>query len=315
MENQNFQNQSSTIIQKKRGRPRKNFLEINKNNEKKRIQTDLSQEREIILHLPISLNQNKKVSSDSDKNKFTAKDSEDDFPKSTILTISENITEQDDDNLDNTDISELLDQLKNKDRIIKKLREEISIYKANTTDYNTTAIKENKYIPMNINLIDNNTGKSLIVDKTNLSCWWCTYSFDSMPCFIPERFDNDKYYVFGCFCTFNCAASYNLNMGDYKINDRYSLIKKLYQYLYDTDDEIIIAPTKEVLEKFGGPLSIIDYRKNFKYCNKEYKLLMPPMVPIIPYIEERNKEKSIINKNDTNKYDKKTNNSTIFSYL
>lgn len=320
MENsQNIQNQSSVIIQKKRGRPRKNFLEFSKNTDKKKIQTDLSQQREIILHLPIGMKQNtnnnektKKSTSDSDKNKFTAKDSEEEFPKSTVLTISDNITNSDEEDVDSKDMHDLIEQLKNKERVIKKLKEELSIYKSNISENNTTAIRENKYFPINVNLIDNNTGKTLISEKTNLACWWCTYNFDSPPCFIPERYDNEKYYVFGCFCTFNCAVSYNLNMGDYKIYDRYSLIKKLYHYIHASDDEILIAPSREVLEKFGGPLTITEFRKNFKHCNKEYKLLMPPMIPIVPFVEEKNRERSVINKNDTNRYDKKTNNFTIF---
>ena len=298
---------------KKRGRPRKNFTDITKTQDKKKIQTDLSQQREIILHLPITMkSSSKKSSSDSDKNKFTIKDSEEDLLKSAILTISDNISNSEEEGSNNEDIQDLIEQLKNKDRMIKKLRDEISMYKSSFSENYTTGIKENKYYPMNINFIDNTNGKTIISEQTNLACWWCTYNFDNIPCFIPERYDNDKYYVFGCFCTFNCAVSYNLNMGDYKIYDRYSLIKKLYHNIYNCDDEITMAPPREVLEKFGGPLTINEFRKNFKCCNKEYKMLMPPMIPIIPFIEERSRERSVINKNDTNKYDKRTSHITIF---
>lgn len=306
-------NIESNIIPKKRGRPRKIFIDGSKNSDKKKIHTDLSQQREIILHLPITMKStNKKMSSDSDKNKFTIKDSDEETVKSTVLSISDNMSNTEDDDSHDKDIHDLVEQLKNKERIIKKLKDELSTFRSSFSDNNTSAIKENKYFPMNVNFIDNTSGKTIVSEKTDVACWWCTCGFDTAPCFIPERYDNDKYYVFGCFCTFNCAVSYNLNMGDYKIYDRYSLIKKLYQCIFSTDDDIIMAPSKEVLDKYGGPLTINEFRKNFKLCNKEYKMLMPPMVPIIPFVEERNRERTIINKNDTNKYERKTSNFTIF---
>ncbi|ARF09343.1 hypothetical protein Catovirus_2_292 [Catovirus CTV1] len=319
-ESQDIQNQNNITTQKKRGRPRKNLLENNKNTEKKKIQTDLSQQREIILHLPIQMKQvsnesNKKSTSESEKNDTTLviKNADENVNNNTILTISDNIENCYESDNDNENVDELLEQLKTKEKIIKKLRDELCMYKQNASDnFTMTATREHKYIPIDVKLVDNNSGKTIIAEKTNIVCWWCTYNFDSIPCFIPEKHDNDKYYVFGCFCTLNCAVSYNLNMGDYKIYDRYSLIKKMYQNMYDINEEILIAPSREVLEKFGGPLTITEFRKNFKHCNKEYKLLMPPMIPSIPYVEERNREKSIINKNDTNRYDKKTKNVTIF---
>ena len=42
--------------------------------------------------------------------------------------------------------------------------------------------------------------------------------------------------VFGCFCSYNCAAAYNLNMNDYNIWNRYSLLKKMYEPFFDDLD-------------------------------------------------------------------------------
>lgn len=321
MNNMQNDNQNNTQIKRGRGRPKMD-KNIPKQNEKKKSHNNFIQQRELILHLPISMKSStpsNKKSSDSDKNNFTAKNSED---INTALPVSDNISESDkydSDNLnlqelnfspsDNYNLQELMEQLNNKDKIIKKMREELSLYK---TSSENNDIKENKYYPLDLQFIDNANGNIIPSDKSDLTCWWCTEKFDTVPCFIPEKFNNNKYYVFGCFCSYNCAMSYNLSMGDYKMHDRYSLIKKLYQYLYGENENLIMAPPKEVLNKYGGPLTIEEYRKNFISCNKEYKLLMPPLVPVIPYIEEKFKERTVINKNDTNKYGNKSNNFTIF---
>ena len=52
--------------------------------------------------------------------------------------------------------------------------------------------------------------KGIWPEATNIKCWWCTLSFDDVPCFIPKKMRNGKYHVFGCFCSFNSAMAYNL---------------------------------------------------------------------------------------------------------
>ena len=56
-------------------------------------------------------------------------------------------------------------------------------------------------------------------------------------------------------------------MNDYKINDRYSLIKKIYEELHSNDSgklkELKLAPPKEILKKYGGSIDIEEYRKCF----------------------------------------------------
>jgi hypothetical protein len=139
---------------------------------------------------------------------------------------------------------------------------------------------------MDIDLISVKDGKSLVVDKTDIACWWCTCNFNTPPCFIPEKVVENTYHVFGCFCSFNCAAAYNVSIDDYKVWDRYSLIKKLYNNIYNNNNEILVAPPRESLNKFGGPLTIEQFRRNNQIVKKKYRMIMPPMVSIVPYIEE-----------------------------
>jgi hypothetical protein len=217
----------------------------------------------------------------------------------TMLTLS------DDEELnDNKNYYDIIQELHEKDKIIRQLKDELLEYgNALTEMHNTIGEKENCIVNMKIPIVDFRDGKQIIPAKTDICCWWCTYTFDSVPVYIPELYNNSTYYVFGCFCSFNCANAYNLNLNDYKVKERYSLLVNLAISVYkkNVEQDIFIAPQREILEKYGGPLSITEYRKNFKTCTKEYRLILPPMASIIPIIEILTRDKLIF-KQDVNKF-------------
>jgi len=55
------------------------------------------------------------------------------------------------------------------------------------------------------------------------------------------------------------------------------------------------APPKEILEDFGGDMSIETFRRTFFMMNKEYLVFVPPIKPINMIIEERNLESTDAN--------------------
>ena len=308
----NYDNKIKIDSQKKRGRPRKNlYLDktVTKSSERKEI---TNEEKDIILHLPVFLPKgsvnSKKVekksdvsdvsdSEESDSDIKSNDSSDSDEKNETVLSVSENNSSDDSsssESEESIDYKKLykkeLDENKKKEMIIKSLKEDKSKNSSNIFD--SEIQKDLKVRPINLNLVDNNTNKLLETKKTDICCWWCTYQFDTDPCFIPEKYYNEKYYVFGCFCSFNCAASYNLNINDYKVMERYALLKKLYNINLDKKSKL--APPKEVLTKYGGIVSIENYRKNFVTCDKEYRINLPPLVAIHHIIEE-----ITIEKNDT----------------
>ncbi len=294
-ENNNDYNKIKIDSQKKRGRPKKNlFLDKStKSSEKKEITND---EKDIILHLPVFMPKNNKKHVET-KNNSDYESESDNKNDDTMLSVSDS---------DESDISETdesisqykklykkeLEENKKKDLIIKNLREN----KNNSNIFDSDIQKDLSTHVINLNLIDNNTNKPIEQKKNDIHCWWCTYSFENTPCFIPEKYYLDKYYVFGCFCSFNCAASYNLNLNDYKIMERYALLKKLYNV--NNNDNYKLSPPKEILKKYGGIISIEDYRKNFITCDKEFRLNLPPLVALHHIIEEITIEK---NENKDNK--------------
>jgi hypothetical protein len=142
-------------------------------------------------------------------------------------------------------------------------------------------------IQLKVPIIKIKNNEIIVDNPTNIVCWWCTHKFDTIPCFLPEDFTDGKFYVLGCFCSFNCAVAYNFSLNDYKVWDRYSLLNKMYYIINGKHEHITMSPPREILEKFGGTISIEEFRKSLVSCTKEYRLVLPPMIPIIPFIEER----------------------------
>lgn len=193
------------ISKSKRGRPRKNN-NLNKTEITKML---INKQDEIVLFLPIPLNDN--------NNNITLSNKTDKF-----------INEQ-----DNIIIEQPINQ-KNIDKI--------------------------EIININNNLHN----------EINISCWWCTYEIEKNNYYhIPDRYDDLTYYVYGYFCSPNCAMAFNLDEDDYKSTIRNALIEKLYEHnLRPADDW-------KLLQKFGGNMLIEDFRKNFNNnkSSKKIKLI------------------------------------------
>lgn len=256
---------------KKRGRPKKNNNIINTNLTKIKLDnpSNNNEQDEIILHLPLT--------------------------KNDILNFKEgdiNISDIEDE-IEESSISNEQNEISNKhlNFIIKKLKEENDELKKYLTEITPMYFTEVRMYPVDLKLFDKNN-EQLIPKKTNICCWWCAYNFDCYPTFIPDKYYDSNFYVYGCFCSFNCAGAYNLNLNDSRVLERYSLLKQLYYYINKAnitsikDIEINIAGPRELLEKFGGTMKIDDYRKNSKIMGREYHKLMPPFIPLNFCFEE-----------------------------
>jgi hypothetical protein len=133
-----------------------------------------------------------------------------------------------------------------------------------------------------INMVDYLNG-ALPLSTTKL-CWWCRDSFTNSPIGIPLSYyqsNNKSKEIFkrlnldyskgteyfetdGIFCSFPCAKSYIV---DEKLNSRYknstTLLSLLYKKINNKIDEIPFAPSWKLLKKFGGELTITEFRKSF----------------------------------------------------
>jgi len=149
-------------------------------------------------------------------------------------------------------------------------------------------------------------------ESTNIHCWWCCNSFNDIPCALPEYYKKEKFYVNGCFCSFNCCSSYNFSRNDDAMWERYSLLNLMYKKLYNKNFvKINLAPPRETLKMFGGFLSIEEFREYSIRNDKSFNIIKPPLISIIPKIEENiyiNKITKTINQNTNESILNKTQN-------
>jgi hypothetical protein len=156
-----------------------------------------------------------------------------------------------------------------------------SIESASNSEYNTTCNKD-KIVMNNINKILTHT----ITVNENTRCWWCHHSFNAPAIQLPENYYNDTFYCIGHFCSYNCAKAYNISLNDILIHKRESLINLMYYKTYGYYINIKAAPHWFTLKKYGGILSIDEYRHSFNITNKEFVILHPPMISRQMQIEE-----------------------------
>ena len=127
--------------------------------------------------------------------------------------------------------------------------------------------------------------------KTNIYCFWCVFPFNSTPCAIPRKYIEDVFYVYGCFCSPECAAAYIFDKSSSDaVWEQYTLLNLLYKDIYG-NNRIRIALPRNVLQIFGGYMTIQEFRSFHDSKYKEATMIMPPLYSIIPQIEENYIEK------------------------
>jgi hypothetical protein len=98
--------------------------------------------------------------------------------------------------------------------------------------------------------------------KSSISCWWCCHPFESEPVFMPTALNDKGYKVNGVFCSYSCCYTYM------KLDpvSRQKLYLLNFMFRDETGkkgvilDHITPAPDRSVLQMFGGPMSITEFR-------------------------------------------------------
>lgn len=124
---------------------------------------------------------------------------------------------------------------------------------------------------------------------TNLHCFWCCHSFDSIPWGIPIKYTNDVFQVDGNFCSPECAAAYNFEQKDFSMWERYMLLNLLYNKVNAPKyQKLKLAPPRRMLVQYGGNMIIDDFRRYCHNYSKDYIVSFPPMISIPTIAEEIN---------------------------
>ena len=157
-------------------------------------------------------------------------------------------------------------------------------------------IQKRNFIPVLYEYMDTNSMNGMIssvsVKKewpktTQYACWWCCHTFKEIPCFIPCKYEKQIFYLYGNFCSFNCAASYIFSKNKEDQWEQFSLLNLLYKKIFQKKDvKIQMAPPKECLKLFGGFMNIDEYRKQSLHMDRDYQIHYPNLIMLIPRIEE-----------------------------
>lgn len=268
-------NINDVIVQnkaRKRGRPRKNSIVPMKT---KSVHDKMSEhiDEDIIIHFPIS----SKEVTDGKVNGFELIQTE----CNTDAPLSDDLSDTDVE--DEKTRQQLLTLIKEKDQIISELELKLSLTPS-ASDLAHSISKSVKLYPFDSPFDKAHENECVVPEYTTKACLWDTCEINGVPCFLPDKYYDGKYFVTGMFCSLNCAVAYNLSLDDYKVSERYSLLKSLYG---KTQETIEPSPAYRILDKFGGKISIGDYRKNLHMCEKEYRIIMPPMTFVCQTLEER----------------------------
>lgn len=124
--------------------------------------------------------------------------------------------------------------------------------------------------------------------NTTIHCYWCCNKFDTVPFGIPITYEKEKFDVYGCFCSLECAAAFNFktNHNIDEMWERYNLINLLSRKI-GYKNQVRPAPDRLSLKQFGGFMEIEQFRL---YHNQQrfINLNFPPMNSVSQQLEEIN---------------------------
>ena len=126
--------------------------------------------------------------------------------------------------------------------------------------------------------------------KTSEVCWNCCHGFHKNIIGLPIKVANNLFYTIGDFCSLECASRYALDNYENNYHEILSIIN-LYNYQIN-NKSICMAKNKLELVKFGGNLTIEEYRKNFQLNDN----LIEPRIKHIVI----NNNRSLIKNNNLN---------------
>lgn len=97
-----------------------------------------------------------------------------------------------------------------------------------------------------------------------LCCWWCCHPWEGPDVHLPIRYDDrtKKFTTIGHFCSFECAKAYGMDTGGARWGEMLEFLALYKKHIMGKYTPTTIAPKRQALKIFGGPLTIEEFRKN-----------------------------------------------------
>ena len=175
------------------------------------------------------------------------------------------------------------------------LESQYNIAETNTTGNININLQK---LQQKIKILESSLSSNTVAKKA--CCFYCTESYDNFTIYIPTYIMNNKYYVYGNFCSPECAAGFLMAEPiDSSIRyERFALLNNMYGKIYNYTKPIKPAPNPHyMLEKFLGNLSIMEYRSLYNN-NLFYTLIDKPITRFLPELHEDNDD-FIVNSQST----------------
>ena len=95
------------------------------------------------------------------------------------------------------------------------------------------------------------------------------------------------WHVYGNYCTPQCALAYLLSEGidTHTRWERIALLNRLYSDSFE--GRIYPSPSRESLQRFGGPISPADFRSMCESQRVRVDIHLPPMVSILASLDTK----------------------------
>lgn len=130
-------------------------------------------------------------------------------------------------------------------------------------------------------------------EKTEIACYWCCHGFTTHPCAIPRHIMDEVWYMYGNFCSPECATAYLFKerIDNHVQWERYALLNCLYsddaEVKANSPSGIRPAPPREILRMFGGTMDISEYRALVHEKRLRVDVMTPPMVSIVQTMDTK----------------------------
>jgi hypothetical protein len=128
-----------------------------------------------------------------------------------------------------------------------------------------------------------------VPEKTDIACFWCTHEFENKPCFLPTKEESGVYYIYGNFCSPQCALSYLLeeHLDSHVRWERMALLHRIYRPQGKPGCRLYPSPPRESLKKFGGVYTYEQFRRVVSDNKVRVDIQIPPMVSILGTLDTK----------------------------
>lgn len=134
----------------------------------------------------------------------------------------------------------------------------------------------------------------------NCCCWWCCHQIETTILPLPIEYNpgKDTFVTMGQFCSWSCSKAFTLDRfrSIHKMSDICSLITLFRKKTEGKLTPVKPAPNRYILNMFGGPMSIEEFRKECHMPTVEYQF--PDTRHAIPIVVKKIQEAPEAKKGD-----------------